>query len=56
MKFGYFVLVKLDGDKVIGYSKVFEGVGCVCSFVIYFNGDLYFGVDGVGIYKVVFKL
>lgn len=55
MKFAHLVLVKLDGNKVTGHSKVFEGVGRVRSIATHPNGDLYLGVDGVGIYKVVPK-
>ncbi|CAH9052495.1 Aldose sugar dehydrogenase YliI [Pseudoalteromonas sp. CIP111854] len=55
MKFAHLVLVKLDGDKVVGHSKLFEGAGRVRSIATHPNGDLYLGIDGSGIYKIVPK-
>ncbi|MCG7535820.1 PQQ-dependent sugar dehydrogenase [Pseudoalteromonas sp. OOF1S-7] len=55
MKFAHLVLVELDGNKVIGHSKLFEGAGRVRSMATHPSGDLYLGIDGSGIYKVVPK-
>ncbi|KNC66937.1 PQQ-dependent sugar dehydrogenase [Pseudoalteromonas ardens] len=55
MKFAHLVLVELDGNKVVGHSKLFEGAGRVRSIATHPNGDLYLGIDGSGIYKVVPK-
>lgn len=55
MKFAHLVLVELDGDKVTGHSKLFEGAGRVRSIATHPNGDLYLGVDGMGIYRIVPK-
>ncbi|WP_125561557.1 PQQ-dependent sugar dehydrogenase [Pseudoalteromonas rubra] len=55
MKFAHLVLVELDGNKVIGHSKLFEGAGRVRSIATHPNGDLYLGIDGSGIFKVVPK-
>ncbi|MCO7187216.1 MULTISPECIES: PQQ-dependent sugar dehydrogenase [unclassified Pseudoalteromonas] len=55
MKFAHLVLVELDGNKVVGHSKLFEGAGRVRSIATHPNGDLYLGIDGSGIYKVIPK-
>ncbi|MCU4675209.1 PQQ-dependent sugar dehydrogenase [Catenovulum sp. 2E275] len=55
MKFAHLVLVKLDGSKVTGHSKLFEGAGRVRSITTHPNGDLYLGIDGMGIYRIVPK-
>ncbi|MCF2908977.1 PQQ-dependent sugar dehydrogenase [Pseudoalteromonas sp. DL2-H2.2] len=55
MKFAHLVLVELDGNKVVGHSKLFEGAGRVRSIATHPSGDLYLGIDGSGIYKVVPK-
>lgn len=55
MKFAHLVLVEFDGDKVTGHSKLFEGAGRVRSIATHPNGDLYLGVDGMGIYRIVPK-
>lgn len=55
MKFAHLVLVELDGNKVVGHSKLFEGAGRVRSIATHPNGDLYLGIDGSGIFKVVPK-
>lgn len=55
MKFAHLVLVKLDGNKVTSHSKLFEGTGRVRSISTHPNGDLYLGVDGRGIYRIVPK-
>ncbi|AZZ97839.1 PQQ-dependent sugar dehydrogenase [Pseudoalteromonas sp. R3] len=56
MKFAHLVLVELDGNKVVGHSKLFEGAGRVRSIATHPNGDLYLGIDGSGIYKVIPKV
>lgn len=53
LKFAHLVLVELDGSKVTGHSKLFEGTGRMRSMATHPNGDLYVGTDGNGIYKVV---
>lgn len=55
MKFAHLVLVELDGNKVTGHSKLFEGAGRVRSIATHPNGDLYLGIDGTGIYRIVPK-
>lgn len=53
MKFAHLVLVELDGNKVTGHSKLFEGAGRVRSIATHPNGDIYLGIDGMGIYRIV---
>ncbi|WP_026376577.1 PQQ-dependent sugar dehydrogenase [Aestuariibacter salexigens] len=53
LKFAHVVLVELDGSKVVGHSKLFEGAGRIRSMATHPNGDLYIGTDGNGIYRVV---
>ncbi|MCQ8877444.1 PQQ-dependent sugar dehydrogenase [Pseudoalteromonas shioyasakiensis] len=55
MKFAHLVLVELDGNKVTGHSKLFEGAGRVRSIATHPNGDIYLGIDGMGIYRIVPK-
>ena len=55
MKFAHLVLVELNGNKVTGHSKLFEGAGRVRSMAFHPNGDLYIGLDGNGVFKVVKK-
>lgn len=53
LRFQHLVLVKLDGNKVTSHSKLFEGLGRVRSLAQHPNGDIYIGVEGKGIYKLV---
>ncbi|TGE85479.1 hypothetical protein C7Y70_01860 [Pseudoalteromonas sp. KS88] len=55
MKFAHLVLLELDGSKITGHSKLFEGAGRVRSISTHPNGDLYLGIDGMGIFKIVPK-
>lgn len=55
LKFAHLVLVELDGNKVKGHSKWFEGMGRLRSMAVHPNGDLYLGTDGNGIYKVSYQ-
>ena len=55
MKFAHLVLLELDGNKVKSHSKIFEGAGRVRSISTHPNGDLYLGIDGTGIFRVVPK-
>ena len=55
MKFAHLVMLELDGNNIIGHSKLFEGAGRVRSIATHPNGDLYLGIDGMGIYRVVPK-
>lgn len=53
LKFQYLVLMKLDGDKVINQTKLFEYAGRMRSISQSPSGDIYIGTDGNGIFKVV---
>ena len=55
LKFAHVVLVELDGNKVSGHSKLFENIGRVRSMAVHPNGDLYVGIDGNGIFRIVPK-
>ena len=55
MKFAHLVLLELDGNQVKSHSKIFEGAGRVRSISTHPNGDLYLGIDGTGIFRVVPK-
>ncbi|MFD2167868.1 PQQ-dependent sugar dehydrogenase [Thalassotalea euphylliae] len=52
LKFHYLVLMDVDGDKVTGQSKMFEGIGRVRSIMQGLDGYLYVGVDGGGIKRI----
>ncbi|MEE4245155.1 MAG: PQQ-dependent sugar dehydrogenase [Kangiellaceae bacterium] len=49
LKFGYLVLVKLDGDKVVGQEIVYEGIGRTRNIRQMPDGYIYVAVDGEGI-------
>jgi glucose/arabinose dehydrogenase len=53
LSFGQVVLVELDGDEVVGHSKLFEGIGRVRSLATHPNGEIYVGVDGKGVFRIV---
>lgn len=53
LKFNNVELLKLDGDRVVGIEKVLEGIGRVRSVEEGPDGNIYIGVAGQGIFKVV---
>ncbi|GAA5317270.1 MAG: PQQ-dependent sugar dehydrogenase [Candidatus Pelagadaptatus aseana] len=55
LKFNYLIMLALEGDRVVGHSKLFEGIGRVRSLTLGPDGYLYVGTDGSGIFKVVPK-
>ncbi|XOV79537.1 MAG: PQQ-dependent sugar dehydrogenase [Aestuariibacter sp.] len=55
LKFAHVVLVELKDNKVAGHSKLFEGAGRIRSMTTHPNGELYIGIDGNGIFRVVSK-
>jgi len=55
LKFGYLVLLTVDGDKVIEQEIVFEGIGRTRNVRQLSDGYLYVSVDGVGVKRLVPK-
>ncbi|WP_395341862.1 PQQ-dependent sugar dehydrogenase [Ningiella sp. W23] len=55
LKFAQVVHVDMDGEKIEGHSKLFEGIGRVRSLSMSPDGYLYIGTDANGIYKVMPK-
>ncbi|NHN36155.1 PQQ-dependent sugar dehydrogenase [Pseudomaricurvus alcaniphilus] len=53
LKFGYLVLCKLDGNKVVATETVLEGVGRVRNVKQMPDGYIYVATDGNGIYQVL---
>ncbi len=53
LKFGYLVLCKLDGNKVVSAHVLFEGIGRTRNVKQMPDGYIYVAVEGRGIYKLI---
>jgi len=53
LKFGYLVLVEMNGTEVTNRTEVLEDIGRVRSVEQAPDGYIYVGVDGSGIYKIM---
>jgi glucose/arabinose dehydrogenase len=53
LKFGYLLLMEMDGEQVVSQSIALEDVGRLRSISQGPDGYIYVGTDGTGIFKIV---
>ncbi len=53
LKFNYIVHCKIEGDKIVLQEKIASGIGRVRNVEQSPDGDIYVGVEGKGIYRLI---